>query len=64
MDVVPCARSESAILRHVRSRIIEEFKLMGLKEKEYRYYLVTAAEIAKMYLPIKTHKPHDDFPGS
>ena len=63
MDVVLCTRSESAILRHVRSRIIEEFKLMGLKEKEYRYYLVTAAEIAKMYLPIKTHKPHDDFPG-
>ena len=47
MDVVPCTRSESAILRHVRSRIIEEFKLMGLKEKEYRYYLVTAVEIAK-----------------
>ena len=63
MDVVPCTRSESAILRHVRSRIIEEFKLMGLKEKEYRYYLVTAAEVAKVYLPIKTHKPHDDFPG-
>ena len=63
MDVVPCTRSENAILRHVRSRIIEEFKSMGLKEKEYRYYLVTAAEVAKMYLPIKTHKPHDDFPG-
>ena len=65
MDVVPCTCSESATLCHVRSRIIEEFKLMGLKEKEYiyRYFLVTAAEIAKIYLPIKTHKPHDDFPG-
>ena len=36
---------------------------MGLKEKEYKYFLVTAAEIAKMYLPIKTHKPQDNFPG-
>ena len=63
MDVEPCDRSEKAILRHVRSRIIEEFKNMGLTEKQYKWYLVTAAEIAKMYLPIRTHKPHDNFPG-
>jgi hypothetical protein len=63
MDVVLCGRSEKTIIRQVRSRIIEEFKSMGLKEKQYRWYLVTAAEVAKMYLPIKTHKPHEDFPG-
>ena len=63
MDVEPCDRSEKAILRHVRSRIIEEFKNMGLTEKQYKWYLVTAAEIANMYLPIKPHKPHDNFPG-
>ena len=34
MDVVPCTRSENTILRHVRTRIIGEFKAMGLKEKE------------------------------
>ena len=65
MHVVLCTHSENAILHHVRSTIIEEFKSMGLKEKEYRYYLVSAAEVnvAKMYLPIKTHKLHEDFPG-
>ena len=63
MDVVLCGRSEKTIIRQVRSRIIEEFKSMGLKEKQYRWYLVTAAEVAKMYLPIKTHKPHEDFPA-
>ena len=63
MDVVLCGRSEKTIIRQVRSRIIEEFKSMGLKEKQYRWYLVTAAEVAKIYLPIKTHKPHEDFPG-
>ena len=63
MDVIPCSRPENAILRHVRMRIIEEFKSMRLKEKEYKYFLVTAAEIAKMYLPIKTHKPQDNYLG-
>ena len=60
MDVVPCTRSAHAILRHVRT-IIEEFKAMGLKEKEYKYFLVTDTEIEKMYLPIKTHKPQVIF---
>ena len=63
MDVEPCRRSEKTLLRHVRLRIIEEFKAMGLTEKQYKWYLVTAAEVAKMYLPIKTHKPHENFPG-
>ena len=46
------------------SRTIVEFKSMGLKEQEYRLYLVTAAKVAKMYLPIKTHEPRDNFAGS
>jgi len=36
---------------------------MGLLEKEYSRYLVTAAVIAKLSLPIKTHKPDDNYPG-
>ena len=36
---------------------------MGLTEKQYKWYLVTAAEVAKMYLPIKTHKPHENVQG-
>ena len=50
MDVEPCRRSEKTLLGHVRLRIIEEFKAMGLTEKQYKWYLVTAAEVAKMYL--------------
>ena len=49
--------------RHVRTRLIEAFKEMGLLEKEYSRYLVTAAVIAKLSLPIKTHKPDDNYPG-
>ena len=63
MDVEKCMKSEKAILRHVRTRLIEAFKGMGLKEKEYSKYLVTAAVVAKLSLPIKTHKPNDDYPG-
>ena len=36
---------------------------MWFCEKEFRHYLVTTPEVAKMYLPIKIHKPHVDFPG-
>ena len=43
--------SEKAILRHVRTRLIDAFKSTGLKEKEYSKYLVTAAEVAKLSLP-------------
>ena len=53
MDVEECMKSEKAILRHVRTRLIDAFKNMGLKEKEYSKYLVTAAEVAKLSLPIK-----------
>ena len=51
MDVEEYMESEKAILRHVRTRLIDAFKNMGLKEKEYSKYLVTAAEVAKLSLP-------------
>ena len=63
MDVKECAKSEKSILRHVRTRLVSAFKELGLQEKEYSRYLVTAAEIAKLSLPIKTHKPDDNYPG-
>ena len=63
MDVEECTKSEKSILRHVRTRLITAFKEMGLKEKEYSKYLVTAAVVAKLSLPIKTHKPNDNYPG-
>ena len=48
MDVEECMKSEKAILRHVWTRLIDALKNMGLKEKEFKYFLlVTAAEIAK-----------------
>jgi len=63
MDVEECTKSEKSILRHVRTRLITAFKDMGLQEKEYSKYLVTAAVIAKLSIPIKTHKPNDNYPG-
>ena len=51
MDVEEYMESEKAILRHVRTRLIDAFKSTGLKEKEYSKYLVTAAEVAKLSLP-------------
>ena len=63
MDVEECMKSEKSILRHVRTRLITAFKDMGLQEKEYSRYLVTAAVVAKLSLLIKTHKPNDNYPG-
>ena len=51
MDVEEYMESEKAILRHVRTRLIDAFKSTGLKEKEYSKYLVTAAEVPKLSLP-------------
>ena len=63
MDVEECTKSEKSILRHVRTRLITAFKEMGLQEKEFSRYLVTAAVIAKLSIPIKTHKPNNNYPG-
>ena len=59
-----CA-SENILLLNVdvRTRLITAFKDMGLQEKEYSRYLVTAAVVAKLSLLIKTHKPNDNYPG-
>ena len=43
--------------------MIGTFKDMGLKEKEYSKFLVTAAVVARLTLFIKTHKPNDNYPG-
>ena len=63
MNVEECTKSEKTILRHVRTRLITAFKEMGLQEKEYSRYLVTAAVIAKLSIPIKTHQQNDNYPG-
>ena len=36
---------------------------MGLEEKEYSKFRVTAAVVARLTLFIKTHKPNDNYPG-
>ena len=42
-------------------RSIDAFNKMKMKRQEYRKFTVTASELPKLYIPIKTHKA--DFPG-
>ena len=56
MDVERSNKTEKQLIQKAHKRLIEEFKKMKMKWQEYRKYTVTAPELPKLYVPIKTHK--------
>ena len=56
MDVERSNKTEKQLIQRAHKRLIEEFKKMKRK------YTVTAPELPKLNMPIKTHKA--DFPGT
>ena len=44
----------------MHKRLVDAFNKMKMKWQEYRKFTVTAPELPRLYIPIKTHKA--DFP--
>ena len=61
MGVEECIKQEQLLI--VRTSLIRTFKDIDLKEKEYIKYLAIAAVVAMLSLPLKTHKPNDNYSG-
>ena len=61
MDVERSQKTEKQVIQRTHKRLIDAFNKMKMKWQEYRKFTVTAPELPKLYIPIKTHKA--DFPG-
>ena len=61
MDVEISQKTEKQLIQRTHKRLIDAFNKMKMKWQEYRKFTVTAPELPKLYIPIKTHKA--DFPG-
>ena len=61
MDVERSQKTEKQLIQRAHKRLIDAFNKMKIKWQEYRKFTVTAAELPKLYIPIKTHKAN--FPG-
>ena len=60
MDVERSQKTEKQLIQKAHKRLIDAFNKM-MKWQEYRKFTVTAPELPKLYIPIKTHKAN--FPG-
>ena len=61
MDVERSQKTEKQLIQRAHKRLIDAFNKMKMKWQEYRKFTVTAPELPKLYIPIKTHKAN--FPG-
>ena len=60
MDVERSQKTEKQLIQKAHKRLIDAFNKMKTKWQEYRKFTVTAPELPKLYIAIKTHK--EDFP--
>ena len=55
MDVERSQKTEKQLIQKAHKRLIDVFNKMKMKWQEYRKFTVTAPELPKLYIPIKTH---------